>query len=238
MAEWTARHKVRLTHLTDNPVGRYDDDPVLSPTGELVAFGRSDGEGGQWIMTMRPDGTDVRQIAGGLRPRWSPDGSQIVYMNEPAVCDEDGRCVPRISVINSDGTDPHAIGAGGKPEWGPACTITGTEGDDEITGTVGRDFICAGAGNDLVLASGGNDTVFGGRGRDRLIGDSGDDILMGESGGDHLLGGPGRDAIGAADLVKRNDTTAGGPDADICYLDTKYHSFPRDCEVVRSVYPE
>lgn len=44
-----------------------------------------------------------------------------------------------------------------------------------------------------------------------------------------------RDAIGAADLALGNDTTDGGDDVDICFLDTKFFRFPRVCEVVRSI---
>ena len=36
-------------------------------------------------------------------------------------------------------------------EEGPACTITGTEGDDLLKGTPGNDVICARGGNDIVV---------------------------------------------------------------------------------------
>jgi hypothetical protein len=235
MSEWTSRRQIRVTQLTDNGEGLFDADPVLSPTGELVAFFRSDREGHERIMTVRPDGSDVREVARGFDPQWSPDGSQIVYVREPEGCHTPGGCSTRIAVVNSDGTGDHVIAEGGKPDWGPGCTIAGTSGDDMLTGTDGRDFICAGGGHDRVLGGDGNDTIFGGRGRDFLLGDAGDDTLMGDAGADRLLGGAGRDAIGAADLVLGNDTTSGGDDVDICFVDTKFYRFPRVCEVVRSI---
>lgn len=93
------------------------------------------------------------------------------------------------------------------------CTITGTEGADELTGTRGPDIICAlggddkikslggpdiifaGSGNDLVSAGGGNDLVFGEDGRDRLVGRAGDDVLDGGQLGDRLYGGKGNDVV-------------------------------------------
>ena len=59
----------------------------------------------------------------------------------------------------------------------PACTITGTAGDDQLTGTAGDDVICGLAGNDTINGLGGDDVILGGPGNDTLIGGDGTDTL-------------------------------------------------------------
>ena len=59
----------------------------------------------------------------------------------------------------------------------PACTITGTSGDDVLTGTSGNDVICGLAGNDVINGAGGDDVILGGQGNDTLIGGDGTDTL-------------------------------------------------------------
>jgi uncharacterized repeat protein (TIGR01451 family) len=48
----------------------------------------------------------------------------------------------------------------------PACTITGTEGSDDLFGTSGDDVICGLGGDDTIHPRPGNDVVFGGDGVD------------------------------------------------------------------------
>jgi Tol biopolymer transport system component len=56
-------------------------DPVLSPSGQQVAFTRWVGDTGS-LWTIDIDGANERQILGEMRkakgPEWSPDGAQIV----------------------------------------------------------------------------------------------------------------------------------------------------------------
>ena len=87
---------------------------------------------------------------------------------------------------------------------GPECTITGTNGDDDLKGTGGPDVICAGDGDDRVDGRGGDDVIFGGRGRDdlfawngddRVSGGTGDDLIFGMRGDDRLFGQDGADAV-------------------------------------------
>ena len=84
----------------------------------------------------------------------------------------------------------------------PACTITGTDGDDVLEGTPGRDVICGLAGHDVIRGLQGNDLLFGGDGDDHMFGGSGRDELHGENGFDMIRGDDGAD-IGY-----------GGPDGD------------------------
>lgn len=121
----------------------------------------------------------------------------------------------------------------------PACTITGTNGDDEIHGTSGPDLICArggdfvrGRGGDDVLLLGpgkdygdgdaGNDRIFGGAGRDVGEGGRGEDRIFLQRGGDfaqdvhgadRLFGGPRSDCLETWDN-KGNDRALGGPGRD------------------------
>ena len=66
----------------------------------------------------------------------------------------------------------------------PACTITGTGGNDSLTGTSGPDVICGVGGNDVINGRGGNDFLVGAGGGDQLVGGPGDDTLDGGTGTD------------------------------------------------------
>lgn len=54
--------------------------PAWSVRGE-IAFVR----GGFEIYVIRPDGTDLRHLADGLDPEWSPDGRRVVYDANPGL---------------------------------------------------------------------------------------------------------------------------------------------------------
>jgi hypothetical protein len=105
---------------------------------------------------------------------------------------------------------------------GPACTITGTNRDDDLRGTPGPDVICAlrGAdqieargGDDLILAGAGSDLVEAGFGDDLVRGQKGRDILLAGEGRDRVIGGPGRDDV-RGELGR--DRIVGGPGGDVC----------------------
>jgi uncharacterized repeat protein (TIGR01451 family) len=91
---------------------------------------------------------------------------------------------------------------------GTACTITGTDGDDELAGTRGSDVICGLGGSDRIFADSGNDRVDGGPGNDILQGSTGADQLFGRGGDDHLGGGADFD-------LARFDASDSPVDADI-----------------------
>ena len=83
----------------------------------------------QEIYTMRPDGSDRRQLTHNTvldnDPDWSPDGSQIVYIS--AVDSEPGAPARRrdVFLMNADGSGSHRLfqmpgGAGAtNPRWSP-----------------------------------------------------------------------------------------------------------------------
>ncbi len=66
------------------------------------------------------------------------------------------------------------------------CTITGTNGNDNLYGTKGDDIICGLAGDD---------TIYGGRGNDIIHSGLEDDVISGNSGSNILYGGLGLDTI-------------------------------------------
>lgn len=96
----------------------------------------------------------------------------------------------------------------------PECTITGTEGNDDLAGTGGPDVICGKGGNDKLSGNGGEDILLGGPGGDRLDGGGGDDVLLGGAGDDRLSGGPGMDLLVGG---RGNDVVSGDEGGDYLY---------------------
>jgi hypothetical protein len=70
------------------------------------------------------------------------------------------------------------------PQRAPACTRTGTAGNDVLTGTSGRDVLCGLGGNDVLKGLAGDDVLRGGGGNDILIGGRGADLITGGTGKD------------------------------------------------------
>ncbi len=77
----------------------------------------------------------------------------------------------------------------------PACTITGTAGDDHLRGTSGDDVICGLGGDDVIVGGGGDDLLLGGPGDDDLSGGPGNDVIVGGKGDDSMWGGRGDDLL-------------------------------------------
>jgi hypothetical protein len=138
-------------------------------------------------------------------PVWSPDGTKIAFLSCPH---EDGEDCD-IYIMEADGsTNPvnitnrpqgyygFGVDAGHTLDWQPLspptvpppsserCTISGTNGPDNLVGTHGRDVICA---------LGGPDNIRGKDGKDVLYGGTGPDTLIGGPGKDRLVSGPGMD---------------------------------------------
>lgn len=72
--------------------------PSFSNDGSQVVFQVIDGNGVSEIMTMNTDGTSLTSIGLGGQPKWSPDGTKILYFYNS----NDGG---RIWMMNPDGTN-------------------------------------------------------------------------------------------------------------------------------------
>ena len=80
----------------------------VTPISGRLAFS-SDRDGTYYIYTS--SGTDVRRLAPGDRPKWSPNGTQIVYQAAPSGSG--------IYVMNADGSGQRYLADGGQPSWSP-----------------------------------------------------------------------------------------------------------------------
>jgi TolB protein len=77
---------LRIMNLKDGTVTRltteYDNFPIWSPRGDLIAFVRRL-DGDFEVFTIRPDGTDLRRLTNArgndAHLAWSPDGEKIIF---------------------------------------------------------------------------------------------------------------------------------------------------------------
>jgi len=106
------------------------------------------------------------------------------------------------------------------------CTITGTNGNDNLYGTEGDDVIYGLDGIDTIRGRGGNDTIYSGSGDNVISGGPGNDTIHTNSGNDLILGGPGNDTIhtnSGNDLIlggSGNDLILGGPGNDTIHTNS------------------
>ena len=95
------------------------DHPRFSPDGSRILFRArfSDGPGGD-LYTMRPDGSDIKQLTHGiekmLSATWSPDGKYIAYASARV-----GR-QPDVWIMNADGSGAQRLTTA--PEWDSGAT--------------------------------------------------------------------------------------------------------------------
>ena len=60
-------------------------DPKWSRDGRLILFKTWDDASQQlWISTVTAEGTNLRKLAPGVHPSWSPDNTQIAFMRDRA----------------------------------------------------------------------------------------------------------------------------------------------------------
>ncbi|MEV0278565.1 hypothetical protein AB0I22_19585 [Streptomyces sp. NPDC050610] len=144
-----------------------------------------------------------------------PDSRSVAVTVTPNTA---GTVTADVFATGSDTNDVNGSQSTTIESSGPACTITGTSGDDTLNGTNGDDVICGLGGNDTITAGNGNDTVSPGPGNDTASGGNGNDTLIDHAGTDALSGNNGDDSIDVQDTIA-GDTADGGNGVDTCTTD-------------------
>jgi dipeptidyl aminopeptidase/acylaminoacyl peptidase len=106
----TGRGKRRLTLRVA------DYDPVLSPSGDTVAFARTTPRG-QSVLLVPTTGGPARRVSAGSRPTWSPDGrSLIVSAGGPSRGDDSQLA---LYAVRRDGSGRRWLARGSSARWSP-----------------------------------------------------------------------------------------------------------------------
>ena len=115
-----------------------DNFPGWSPLGDRIGFTRdTGGENSYEIFTIRPDGTDLKQLThapgNDAHCAWSPDGKYIVFSSarlgfrdEAPLYDGSPQPYAELFVMNADGSNQRPITSDkweeGTPAWMPVMT--------------------------------------------------------------------------------------------------------------------
>ncbi len=112
-----------------------DGQPVWSPDGRWLAFSRGDLASMAEVYVMRADGSELRKVADGYGPAWSPDGTQLVVTRLIRGRFKEGCCSrDELFIVDLDGTNVRRVTfRGGKqPDWSSSNRIAFTRNDPRL----------------------------------------------------------------------------------------------------------
>jgi Tol biopolymer transport system component len=96
-----------------------EGEPSWAPDGRTLTFAHGEREPGSWgsasVWRADLDGQNLRLLAAGESPQWSPDGTKIAFLSYASHYDE----VPSVHTINADGSHDQSFGLGESPSWAP-----------------------------------------------------------------------------------------------------------------------
>jgi len=102
--------------------GPHDSQPVWSPDGAHIAFGKSSSDNKERIILMSGDGSDQTSLTNSgteSSPAWSPDGAQLVFAHQDTM-KTDSR---QIFAVNVDGSNRRRLTDSPyfdhTPKWSP-----------------------------------------------------------------------------------------------------------------------
>jgi TolB protein len=108
----TMRAALKIISFTLSQYALSCNDDSVSPNDGLIAFTLRDENGKLQIFTIRPDGTNQKQLTfegENGRPDWSPDGKKMVYNSI-----SNGAW---IKVMDPDGSNKKFLTQGAAPDW-------------------------------------------------------------------------------------------------------------------------
>ena len=132
---------LRIVTLADGAVRTlttgYDNFPAWSPAGDLIVFSRL-ADGDFDIFSIRPDGTDLRQLTttpgGDSHPAFSPDGAHVLFSSsrhgfkDEAPMHDIPQPYGELFIMRADGSEQRALTDNrweeGTPAWVPAGAKT------------------------------------------------------------------------------------------------------------------
>jgi Tol biopolymer transport system component len=140
---WTKEERsLQILNLDDGMITKLtsgnDNFPVWSPLGDRIGFTRDTGGANSYeIFTIRPDGTDLKQLThapgNDAHCAWSPDAKYIVFSSsrlgfrdETPLYDGSPQPYAELFVMNADGSNQRPITSDkweeGTPAWVPVMT--------------------------------------------------------------------------------------------------------------------